>query len=212
VNFIRIPARLVRPGRSGAVIRTTARRRFAAGSLALAAVVAGVAFAASPAHASSPGYCLLAVGSFQTNPIVQLQCDDSNNYENWTGNVVAVPNGDPRTPVGQALFQFQNNGASSFCVDANAQNIQPYSGIMEWGCNASDPYQLWFPWNGDGGHIYENYGAWLQGQAYCLDADARETIDFGKVMLWPCSSSDPYQAWVTVPSDHNLIQNVGASQ
>lgn len=210
MNSIRFPFRRIGPGRSGDVSRTTARRRFAAGSVAIATVLAGVAFAAGPAHASGTGYCLLGVGAFDFNPVVQYTCDDSDNYQNWTVTQVGVPNGDA-TPPGGVLLQFENNGASSFCLDADAADIQEFGKIIEWGCNASDTYQLWIPLAASDGTTYENYGAWLHGASYCLDADAQDVIVYGKVIQWPCSTSDPFQQWVPVPSDNDVIQNVGAS-
>jgi hypothetical protein len=213
MNSIRFPARLIRLGRSWAVSRTTVRRRLAAGSVALAAVLAGLAFTAGPAHASSTGYCLLAVGSYEFNPIVQYQCDDSDNYENWTVTQAAVPNGDTPPPdYGGLLVQFRNNGASSYCLDANATQIQDFGQIIEWGCDSNDPYQLWIPIATSGAEAFENYGAWLiNGASYCLDADAQQTNDFGPVIQWQCNSSDPYQLWFPVASDYHVLQNVGAS-
>jgi hypothetical protein len=211
VNSIRFPVRFTLPGRSGAVARTTARRRFAAGSVALAAVLAGLAFAAGPAHASGTGYCLRAVGSNLFNPIVQYQCDDSDNYQNWTVTQAAVPNGDTPPPPLGILVQFRNNAASSYCLDADAQQIQDFGKIIEWGCDSSDPFQLWVPVATASGDAFENYGAWLHGASYCLDADAQEVQDFGQIIQWQCNSSDPYQLWVPVASDHHVLQNVGAS-
>ena len=209
MNSIRFPVRFTLPGRSGAVARTTARRRFAAGSVALAAVLAGLAFAAGPAHASGTGYCLRAVGSNLFNPIVQYQCDDSDNYQNWTVTQAAVPNGDTPPPPLGILVQFRNNAASRQYDDA--QQIQDFGKIIEWGCDSSDPFQLWVPVATASGDAFENYGAWLHGASYCLDADAQEVQDFGQIIQWQCNSSDPYQLWVPVASDHHVLQNVGAS-
>jgi hypothetical protein len=211
MNSIRFSGRLTRPGRSGAVAQAAARRRFAAGSVALAAVLAGLAFAAGPAHASGTGYCLYAVGSLDFQPIVQYTCDDSENYQNWTVTQAAVPNGDTPPPPDGILLQFQNNGASSFCLDADAQQTEDFGKIIEWGCDSSDPYQLWIPLATTSGDAFENYGAWLNGASYCLDADAQDVIIYGMVIQWQCNTSDPYQLWVPVPSDHDVIQNVGAS-
>jgi len=190
-------------------------RRFAAGSVALAAVLAGVAFAASPAHAStsSTGYCLRATTAQDFGQIVQYQCDDSDNLQNWTVTQAAVPNGDTPPPnAGAILFQFQNNAASSYCLDADAQQIQDFGSIISWQCNSSDPYQLWMPVSTSTGLGLENYGAWLyHGASYCLDANAQHVQDFGAVIQWQCNSSDPYQLWVPLASDHHVVQNVGAS-
>lgn len=134
-------------------------RRFAAGSVALAAVLAGVAFAASPAHAStsSTGYCLRAVQAKDFGQIVQYQCDDSDNLQNWTSTFVNVPNGDT-TPPDPFLVQVQNN-STGYCLDADAQKVQDYCPIIQWQCgNFSDPYQLWYPLASDY-HVQQNVGA-----------------------------------------------------
>ena len=64
---------------------TFTRRRFAALSVALAPVLAGLAFTASPAQAAT----------------------------------------------------------SITCLDANAQQVYNGGAVIQWGCSASDPYQLW---------------------------------------------------------------------
>jgi len=134
MNSIRFPARLTWPGRSG----TTARRRFAAGSVALAAVLAGLAFTAGPAHASGTGFCLRAnpQQADDFGAVIQWQCDDSDNSQNWTVTEVADPPG-----VG-LLVQVKNNGTSQ-CLDADADQAYNFGMIIQWSCNASDPYQLW---------------------------------------------------------------------
>src|SRR5579862_9372839 len=111
MNSIRFPARLTWPRRS----RTSTRRRFAAGSVALAAVLAGLAFTAGPAHASGTGFCLRAnpQQADDFGAVIQWQCDDSDNSQNWTVTEVADPPG-----VG-LLVQVKNNGTSQ-CLDADA--------------------------------------------------------------------------------------------
>jgi Ricin-type beta-trefoil lectin domain len=189
-------------------------RRFAAGSVALATVLAGVGFAASPAHAStsSTGYCLRATTAQDFGQIVQYQCDDSDNLQNWTATQVAVPNGDTPPPDNGILIQDRNN-STGYCLDADAQQIQDFGSIISWQCSPSDPYQLWIISSNSTGIELENYGAWLyHGASYCFDADAQQVQDYGAVIQWPCGNlSDPYQLWYPLASDYHVQQNVGAS-
>ena len=209
MNSIRFTAKLTPPGRSGAVVRTIARRRLAAGSVALAAALAGLAFNAGPAHASGLGFCLDANAQQAHNfgKIIQWQCDDSDNYQNWTFTLVANPPG-----VG-ALFQFKNNG-TGYCLDANAQQVYDGGAIIQYSCDASDPYQLWMVNPHAGNEAigeFRNYGAYTRGAADCLDANAQQVYDGGAIIQYSCDASDPYQQWTVVPSDKAVVQNVGAS-
>jgi hypothetical protein len=209
MNSIWHPAR---PGRSGAVAKTTTRRRFAAGSFVLAAVVASLALTTGTAHASATPYCLDANAQQIHNfgGIIQFQCNDNDPYQNWTHDQQYAPAGDPAPPAGDILVQLRNDGAGD-CLDADDQEIYDGGLISQLQCNVSDPFQLWMPVAGDNGVAFENYGAWLYGEADCLDANAQQTYNYGTVAQWACSASDPYQAWTDQPTDNYVWQNVGAS-
>jgi hypothetical protein len=43
--------------------------------------------------------------------------------------------------------------------------------------------------------VVKNYGAYLEGAADCLDANAQQDYNGGKITQYACSASDPYQQW-----------------
>jgi hypothetical protein len=178
-------------------------RRFAALSVAAAAVLGGVALTASPAHAST-AICLDANAqqAYDFGAVIQFQCNDSDNFQNWTTTEVGGADGG-------YLVRLQNNG-TGYCLDADAGDIGDFGEVIQWQCSSSDNYQLWILHPTSSGAIFESYGAWLQGESYCLDADAQQTYDYGSIIQWQCNTSDPYQNWFGQSTDGDVLQNVGA--
>jgi cell wall assembly regulator SMI1 len=108
--------------------------------------------------------------------------------------------------------------APQICLDANAQQVQNYGAIIQFGCSYDDAYQQWTPVKV--GHTangilvrLESVGAVdSQGHQYCLDADAQETYNYGAVIQFQCNSADPFQVWdmYKVSHGHFMIQSWGA--
>jgi uncharacterized protein YaaQ len=194
MKFVRFPARLA---------GTPVRHRVAACSVAAAAVLGGTAFAATPASAATP-MCLDAntQQAYNFGAVMQWQCDDSKNSENWT--ITDLGSAD-----GGFLVSIKNN-ATGLCVDADAQQVYDFGSIIQWQCNTSDPFQMWILKATSEGVTFENYGPYLQGVNDCLDADAQQVNDNGGIIQWACNASDPYQNWVGQTSDNDVLQNVGA--
>jgi hypothetical protein len=131
------------------------------------------------------------IGNYQ--PIVQWGCDRSRTdaFENWTV-----------TDVGSGLYQLTNSGGG-ICLDSDAR--RPYSGsdIIQFACNSSDPYQLWYinP-AGGGAWSIKNLGA--SNRAYqlgytdtglCLDADSTQQENGGRIQQYNCDTGDGFQLW-----------------
>ena len=196
MKSIKFPARLT-------------RRRFAAGSVALAAVLASLAFSTGTAHASG-GWCLDANAGPTSGPgsVIQWSCDADDPYQSWSFTDVAAPG----VPPFGIVVQIRSNGSGQ-CLDVDASHVQDFGNILQYNCNTSDPYQLWIPVATDGGSAieYESYGPWLHGQADCLDADAGDVGLDGKIIQWSCNTNDPYQQWgELVPDNIHFLENVGA--
>jgi hypothetical protein len=205
MNFVRFCAKLARRGCSRAVARIAARRRLAVVcSAALAACLAGAAFTAAPAGASAAPMCLDADAGtpYDYGAVIQWQCNDSDNYQNWTFTFVD-------DEVGDQVFQIQNNG-TGMCLDADAQQMYNYGAVIQWQCNSSDPYQDWFWVPNPGGAELESVASWEQRSALCLDADAGTPYDYGAIIQWQCNNTDPYQLWFQQTTDVYVLQNVGA--
>ena len=103
------------------------------------------------------------------------------------------------------------------CLDANAGEIYNTGGIAQWQCQTDDPFQSWklgFVADSSDGPVYQvfNLGALEEGAADCLDADAQEVYDGGKIFQWGCNTADPYQLWIvsTVGTSTVTLQNYGA--
>jgi hypothetical protein len=200
MNFVRFSAGLARRGRSRAVARTAAARRFAVFSVALAAVLAGVALTTGPASASTvDSSCFTANPNevYSGGQIFQLACNSDYSWQDWTTTYVAS------TSDGRPLYQVQNVGAMQYdngaadCLDANAYQVYDGGAIIQWACDAGDPYQLWIISNNSNGTVtFQNYGALIQQNAAdCLDADAYGNMNGGPIFQWGCNASDPYQQW-----------------
>lgn len=192
------------------------RRRLAVFSVALAAALGGVAVAVGPASATvEPGTCLDA-NAQQVVPggtVAQWECQTDDAYQNWTFKFVeASPDG--------YLYQVQNVGAldnddAADCLDADAYDVQDGGTIQQWGCDPTDPYQLWIITLLGGGAVsLQNYGALSQqGAVECLDADAQQVYSTGKIFQWGCDSSDIYQEWQTANGLNGsvVLGNVGTA-
>jgi hypothetical protein len=207
MNFVRFCAKLARRGCSRAVARIAARRRLAVVcSAALAACLAGAAFTAAPAGASAAPMCLDADAGtpYPGGAVIQWQCNDSDNYQNWTFTPLYGLEDD-------LVFQIQNNG-TGLCLDADSQQMYNYGAVIQWGCNSSDPYQDWIWVDNPGGLELETVASWEQGSDLCLDADAQQTYDYGAIIQWQCNNTDPYQLWSSQPSSKYVyvLQNYGA--
>ena len=187
------------------------RPRLAACAVAFAAVLGGVGFAASPASAATYPSCLDANQQVASGPgsAIQWYCNDSDNYQNWTIAPVASEHSGSGPVI--PLYGFKNNQTSQ-CLDADAQQQYPGGAIIQWPCDYSgiDLYQLWIRTRTPEGYIFQNAGATYQGGGLCLDANAQETYNFGKIIQWPCKASDPFQNWFEQTTDHDVLQNVGA--
>src|SRR5580704_9105630 len=162
MNFVRFSAGLARRGRSRAVARTAAARRFAVFSVALAAVLAGVALTTGPASASVPqfthGTCLDANSGqvYDGGQIFQWECNASDLYQEWTAGFVE------ETAYGP-VYQLQNVGAldvnnAAECLDADAGQVYDGGEIIQMGCDTSDAYQLWQSAIGPNGQVLANIG------------------------------------------------------
>jgi hypothetical protein len=84
--------------------------------------------------------------------IIQWGCNGSDDYQYWIATV---------TPDG---IQLENYGALVYndaadCLDADAGQVYDGGAIIQWGCNSSDPYQLWTESNASDGISYQNVGA-----------------------------------------------------
>jgi hypothetical protein len=107
---------------------------------------------------------------------------------------------------------------SPVCLDLNAQKVQNYGGIIQYGCSFDDPYQQWTPVtvghtaNGTLVRLESVGGVDSQGNQYCLDADAQETYNYGAVIQYQCNSTDPFQIWdmYKVSGGHFVFQSWGA--
>jgi hypothetical protein len=214
MNVARFSARLAQRGRSLAVTRTT-RRRIALLSVALAAVPASLALTMSPAHAAT-STCLDANAQqvYDFGAIVQWDCSATDPYQQWTPMAAPVnPNLPP--PLGQ-LVELQNVGAldnnnAADCLDADAQQVYDGGAIIQWGCNPGDTYQQWMMIQTSAGYLFENYGAYLNGAADCLDADAQQVYDNGAVIQYGCNEADPFQQWKPVfGGSFLLLESVGS--
>jgi hypothetical protein len=205
---------------------TFVRRRLAIFSVAVAAVLGGLAFTTGTAHAAdggSPPFCLDAdaghVGNF--GRIMQWQCSATDAFQQWTITKVAVPAGGLPLPPNTLLVQLQNVGAlqydgESMCLDANAGDIRDFGQIMQYTCNfnnshieGSDPYQLWIV----NASSFENYGAYNLNAADGLDANAWDIGDFGQIMQYSFHNTDPFQQWKIYSQNGNVrvLENIGAS-
>lgn len=224
MNFVRFSAGLARRGRSRAVARTAAARRFAVFSVALAAVLAGVALTTGPASASASvpqfthGTCLDANSGqvYDGGQIFQWECNASDLYQEWSAGLVE------ETAYGP-VYQLQNVGAldvnnAADCLDADAGQVYDGGEIIQMGCDTSDPYQLWLitntaPADGGGAWSYQNYGALLQqGAADCLDAHAGQAYDTGAIIQWGCNTSDAYQLWQSaIGPNGQVLANIGTA-
>jgi hypothetical protein len=216
MNFVRFSAGPARCGRSRAVARTAARRRFAVFSVALAAVLASIVVTTGPASAGIlPGLCLDAdaqqVG--QGGAIIQWDCDTTDNYQRW------VNEPGPTTSSG-VVYQLEVLGPlddkhENFCLDANAQEVYPGGAIVQWVGNNNDPYQWWLEhYLGGGVWSFQNYGALMyQNSADCLDVDAQHLGDLGPIVQWGCNSNDVYQEWEeeSSPLGGTVFPNLGAA-
>src|SRR5262245_56732889 len=126
-------------------------RRFGAGSVALAAVLASLAFTTGSARAATPT-CLDANAQqvYDTGAIVQWTCSitghNADPYQAW--KVTQQPAGNPNVPYSGELFQLENWGAlngnrAADCLDADAQQVYDGGKIFQWGCDSNDPWQKW---------------------------------------------------------------------
>jgi hypothetical protein len=219
MNFVRFSSRLARRGCSRAVARIAARRRLAVVcSAALAAGLAGTAFAAVPASAAATnGICLDADAQqvYDYGAIGQWDCNPTDAYQQW----FAYGYGD--SPFGD-LWVIQNVGAldvnhAADCLDADAGQVYNGGAIIQWGCNPShDPYQLWLqePAANGPGFLYLNYGTLVNdGVSNCLDADGGAVGPGDPVFQWYCNPNDPFQVWTGTSGDFGTqYQNLGASE
>jgi hypothetical protein len=214
MKLVSFSARLAQRAYSRVVARTAVRRRFVVFSVTMAAVVASVALTAGPASASflPTATSINAVPQevYPGGAIDQWDCDSANSFAEWTTFFVGS------TPYGN-VFEIQNVGALDYdhaadCLDADAQQVYPGGAVIQWGCDSSDPYQLWLISAAAGtGPVLslQNYGALLQGAASCVDADAGQIGDGGAVFQWGCNILDAYQVWyeVYVPGAGDLFEN-----
>ena len=98
--------------------------RLAACSVALAAALGGVGFAANPASAATYPSCLDANRQVASGPgsVIQWYCNDSDNYQNWT--VIRVGQEHSGSGPEIPLYVIKNNQTSQ-CLDADAQQAYP---------------------------------------------------------------------------------------
>jgi hypothetical protein len=216
MNLVRFSAGVAQRGLSRAVARRVARRRFTVCSVALAAVLASVALTTGPASAeTAPGTCLDANAGqvYDGGAIIQWGCNSDDPYQGWEAVWTA------NTPYG-AVYQLQDLGAlddnnAADCLDADAGQVYDGGAVTQWGCDASDPYQLWiFHFIGNSDFTLQNYGALIyQGAADCLDADAQQVYDGGAIIQWGCNTSDPYQQWQRMLGINEFapIENIGTA-
>ena len=185
--------------------------RLAACSVALAAALGGVGFAANPASAATYPSCLDANRQVASGPgsVIQWYCNDSDNYQNWT--VIRVGQEHSGSGPEILLYVIKNNQTSQ-CLDADAQQAYPGGAVIQWPCDygSFDGYVMWIRTQTPEGYSFQNAGATYQGGALCLDANAQQTYNFGKIIQWPCQASDPFQNWFVQTTDHDGLQNVGA--
>jgi hypothetical protein len=146
--------------------------------------------------------------------VVQWGCNSEDQFQGWE-----LAQG-TQTPYGPAM-QLENVGAAHVyhvadCLDADADQVYNSGAIIQWGCNASDPFQEWIAEtpSGPGGVIqFVNYGALLEGRDSCLDANAYQNYDGGGIIQWACNVNDPYQLWNHTPGTFGGYQfQVAGSQ
>ncbi len=206
MNFVRFSARL-------------ARRRFALVLVALAAVPASLAFTTSPAQAAT-STCLDANAQqvYNFGAIIQWDCSASDPYQQWMPKAAAINPNLPPPPAGQ-LVELQNVGAldnnnAADCLDADAQQVYNFGAVIQYGCNPGDTYQQWILMQAPSGYyVLENYGAYLQGAADCLDADAQQVYDNGAIIQYGCNENDPFQQWKPIAdpaAGFILLESVGS--
>jgi Ricin-type beta-trefoil lectin domain len=205
MNFVRTSARLLWRGRSRAVARNVAGRRFVVFSVALAAVLASVALTTGPASATTFNSSCVDANAGQVydgGAITQLACDSTDPYQEWNTNLVYMD--------GRYFSQLQNVGANEYdngaadCLDADAYQVKDTGAITQYACNNSDPFQLWIiTQNAQGNMTLQNYGALkYDNAADCLDADAYGNPDGGPIWQWGCDPDDPYQQWIVLYGDN----------
>jgi hypothetical protein len=95
-----------------------------------------------------------------------------------------------------ATITLQSQGDGT-CLDADSTDVGNGGKIFQWDCNSSDSYQQWAILDSVGNQpIFENVGILdNDGEAYCLDADASDVGDGGKIFQWACNTGDSYQQW-----------------
>ncbi len=134
------------------------------------------------------GTCLDADASDVRNggKIFQWTCSAGDSHQQW--RVMAV-NG--YNPV------LQNVGTGT-CLDADASDVRNGGKIFQWACSTTgDAYQRW--WFRGSGQLNTNgdanAGLVNAGAGTCLDADATDVRNGGKIFQWACNGSDHYQWW-----------------
>jgi hypothetical protein len=207
-NLLRFLAGRARRECSRVVAQIAVRRRLAV--VCSAALTAGLAVAtvtavsAAPASAAiSSGFCLDANAqeTYNFGAISQWDCNQYDQYQSWSLSPMATS-----TPYGTTYMIF-NDGAYNLkhaeeCLDANAQQVYDFGGIMQFACNYQDPYQQWIL-EGVGNGWYElmNYGDILiDGTAMCLDAVYGQQFTGGSIIQYACDINDSYQQWGFYPS------------
>jgi hypothetical protein len=111
-------------------------------------------------------YCLDANAQqiYNYGAVIQWECDSTDAFQLW--NMIKVSPGHYEFQNWGALRegQFQLGGArhngASVCLDANAQNVGNYGGIIQYKCNSGDLYQQWTRGvNAQGNVFLQNVGA-----------------------------------------------------
>jgi Ricin-type beta-trefoil lectin domain len=214
-------ARIVGRSRPPSVSRT-APRRFGYVSVVIATVgaVLAIVLPAAPASAAGPGngvwrvwnhsgqdpyhffspFCLDADASqaHAYGDILAWDCSNSNDddYQDWE-----------ITYQGNGLYQLRNVGTLNVgtptCLDF-AANLVGYGGwnkVIQFTCNSSDPYQLFYiTYVGNGNWSFKNLGASEAAPGtpgLCLDLNGswNQYWDVDQIIAYPCDTNDGFQLW-----------------
>jgi hypothetical protein len=204
--FVPSLAGRTRRGWSRALAHMAVRRRLAAvcaaaltlglGAAAFTVVSAAPASAAINSTPTTSFWCLDANAQqvYDGGQISQYSCNGFDPYQSWSLQDVG------RTNYGEAYKIFSDGAYDTNnaldCLEANAYQVYNGGQIIQYGCNASDPYQEWIPSKNSFGTQWENYGDLLyNGVAMCLDAYGGQQYNGGTIMQYACNGYDEFQYW-----------------
>ena len=213
--------RIVGRSRPPSVSRT-APRRFGYVSVVIATVgaVLAIVFPAAPASAAGPRngiyrvwnhsgqdpyhfwspFCLDADASqvHAYGDILAWDCSNSNDddYQDW--EITYQENG-----WWSGLYQLRNVGTLNVgtptCLDFAADVVGGvgYNKVIQFPCNPSDPYQLfYFTYVGNGNWSIQNFGASLEfNRPLCLDLNYSGQYEGAPMIAYPCDTNDGFQLW-----------------